>query len=146
MSACAKLNLPITVIGNGPQHDKLVKMAGPRVSFLTKVKDADMPHYFGRSAAFIFPDVDDFGIVAVEALAAGTPVIAYKDGGALDYVKEDKTGLFFDEPTVDSLAEVLRKFDSGKFNNSQIAKSAVKFSEKSFQKAMSEFINSIGAN
>jgi glycosyltransferase involved in cell wall biosynthesis len=76
VAACTQLNVPLTVIGNGPEHNKLVGMAGPRVTFLNKVADKDMPHYFQRASAFIFPGIDDFGIVAVEALAAGTPVIA----------------------------------------------------------------------
>jgi glycosyltransferase involved in cell wall biosynthesis len=115
-------------------------MAGPRVTFLTKVADADLPHYFQRAEAFIFPGVDDFGIVAVEALAAGTPVIAYKAGGALDYVKENKTGLFFEEQTVNSLAQVLEKFSSSKFNSAAISKFSAKFSTKFFISNMKKYL------
>jgi glycosyltransferase involved in cell wall biosynthesis len=132
VAACSKLNVPLTVIGNGPEHENLVKMAGPRVTFLTKVADSDMPRYFQHTEAFIFPGIDDFGIVAVEALAAGTPVIAYKDGGALDYVKENKTGLFFEEQTVNSLTETLEKFDSSNFSSTAISKYSNKFSQQNF--------------
>jgi glycosyltransferase involved in cell wall biosynthesis len=107
-------------------------MAGPRVTFLTKVSDSDMAHYFQRAEAFIFPGVDDFGIVAVEALAACTPVIAYKDGGALDYVKENKTGLFFEEQSVESLIKLLDKYEISKFNHVAFRKSAAQFSDQSF--------------
>jgi glycosyltransferase involved in cell wall biosynthesis len=140
VEACTRLGIPLTVIGNGPEHDKLVNMAGPRVTFLTNVKDEDMPHYFRKAEAFIFPGIDDFGIVAVEALAAGTPVIAFEGGGALDYVKEGKTGMFFKEQTADSLAEVIKKFDSGKFNSAAISKSALKFSSNNFTKNMRAYI------
>jgi glycosyltransferase involved in cell wall biosynthesis len=140
VAACSKLNVPLTVIGNGPEHEKLVKMAGPRVTFLTKVADSDMPHYFQRAEAFIFPGVDDFGIVAVEALAAGTPVIAYKDGGALDYVKENKTGLFFEEQTVDSLVTAIQKFDAHTFSSANITKSTTKFSSKNFAKNTQSYL------
>jgi glycosyltransferase involved in cell wall biosynthesis len=143
VAACTELNFPLTVIGNGPDHDKLVKMAGPRVTFLTKVSDSDISHYFQSTEAFIFPGVDDFGIVAAEALAAGTPVIAYEDGGALDYVKDSKNGLFFDEPTVDSLEETIKKFNFSKFNSNAITKSVQKFSEKSFAKNLQKFIDSL---
>jgi glycosyltransferase involved in cell wall biosynthesis len=143
VEACTKLNMPLTVIGNGPEHDKLVDMAGPRVNFLNKVADKDMPHYFQRAEAFIFPGVDDFGIVAVEALAAGTPVIAYKAGGALDYVKEGKTGAFFEDQTAESLAEALKNFDPSKFNNNNIAKSAEKFSKENFTKNLQDYINKL---
>jgi glycosyltransferase involved in cell wall biosynthesis len=141
VTACTQLNVPLTVIGNGPEHNKLVNMAGHRVTFLTKVSDSDMPHYFQSADAFIFPGVDDFGIVAVEALAAGTPVIAYTDGGALDYIKENKTGLFFEEQTMDSLVEALEKFDPSKLDSNFIAKSASKFSAKVFTKNISRLIN-----
>jgi len=143
VEACTRLNVPLTVIGNGPEHNRLVNMAGPRVTFLNKVSDDDIPHYFQKAEAFIFPGVDDFGIVAVEALASGTPVIAYKDGGALDYVKDNKTGLFFEEQSVDPLAEVIKNFDSSKFNSAQIAKSAQKFSVGKFRQNMLSFLEKI---
>jgi glycosyltransferase involved in cell wall biosynthesis len=143
VEACTKLGVPLTVIGNGPEHSNLLKMAGPRVTFLTNVKDEDMPYYFQKAEAFIFPGIDDFGIVAVEALAAGTPVIAYKAGGALDYVKEGKTGLFFEEQTVDSLYEEMNRFNPAKFNSEEISKSAEKFSENAFVKKMDQFIRGL---
>jgi glycosyltransferase involved in cell wall biosynthesis len=143
VAACTKLNVPLTVIGNGPEHNKLVNMAGPRVTFLNKIPDKDMPHYFQRASAFIFPGIDDFGIVAVEALAAGTPVIAYKDGGALDYVKENKTGLLFDEQTVEALAAVLIKFDSSKFKPASTSKSTTKLSAKEFNKRVEYYIRKL---
>jgi glycosyltransferase involved in cell wall biosynthesis len=129
------------VIGNGPEHNRLVDMAGPRVTFLTKVSDQDMPHYFQSAEAFIFPGIDDFGIVAVEALAAGTPVIAYKDGGALDYVKEGKTGLFFDEQTVESLCQTISKFNSNAFQEKNMVVKARSFAPEVFTKNMYRLIN-----
>jgi glycosyltransferase involved in cell wall biosynthesis len=143
VEACSKMGVPLTVIGNGPEHTNLLNTAGPRVTFLTNVKDKDMPRYFQKAEAFIFPGTDDFGIVAVEALAAGTPVIAYKAGGALDYVKENKTGLFFEEQSVESLCEVLKKFHPSKFNQDEIAKSTSKFTEKNFVKSMHKFLDQI---
>jgi glycosyltransferase involved in cell wall biosynthesis len=143
VEACTKLGLPLTVIGNGPEHDKLVKMAGPRVTFLTNIKDEDMPHYFQKAEAFIFPGIDDFGIVAVESLAAGTPVVAYKAGGAMDYVKEGKTGLFFGEQTAESLAETLTNFDPGKFKAAEISKSADKFSDKVFIENIKNYLEKL---
>jgi glycosyltransferase involved in cell wall biosynthesis len=143
VEACSKLGVPLTVIGNGPEHDNLLKIAGPRVTFLTNLADKDMPRYFQKAEAFIFPGIDDFGIVAVEALAGGTPLIAYKAGGALDYVKENKTGLFFEEQTADSLTEALKKFDPSKFNPQEISKAAMKFSEKAFVKNMQSYISKV---
>jgi glycosyltransferase involved in cell wall biosynthesis len=143
IEACSKLGVPLTVIGNGPEHSNLLNLAGPRVDFLTNVKNEDMPHYFQKAGAFIFPGIDDFGIVAVEALAAGTPVIAYKGGGALDYVKDGKTGIFFQEQTVESLAEAIEKFKSSKFNSESISKSSTKFSTNAFVKNFQKFIENL---
>jgi glycosyltransferase involved in cell wall biosynthesis len=99
-----------------------------------------MPHCFQKAEAFIFPGIDDFGIVAVEAMAAGTPVIAFKDGGALDYVKEGTTGLFFEEQTVESLCEAIKKFDSKMFKPEEITKSTTKYSVKKFVKSFQDYI------
>jgi glycosyltransferase involved in cell wall biosynthesis len=143
VAACTELGVPLTVIGNGPEHEKLVKMAGPRVTFLTNVKDSNMPKHFQRAEAFIFPGIDDFGIVAVEAMAASTPVIAHKAGGTLDYVKEGKTGLFFEEQTVGSLREAIKSFNPSKFKGEEIRKSTSKFSEEAFVKNIQKFLNGI---
>src|ERR1700721_3086766 len=109
IEACNKLNVPLIVIGKGPDHKKLKRIAGRTITFLTGVNDLNIVEHFQSSLAFIFPNADDFGIVAVEALASGTPVIAYKKGGALDYIKEGKNGLFFDKQTVDVLAKAIEK-------------------------------------
>lgn len=141
--ACTRLNVPLNVIGNGPEHDRLVKMAGNRVSFLTKVSDEDIAYHFQCAEAFIFPGADDFGVVAVEALAAGTPVIAYKDGGALDYIKGGKNGLLFKEQNVNSLSEALKKSNSLQFNNTSISRSVTKFSTNKFSKNFKMFLDKI---
>lgn len=141
VAACARLDLPLKVIGSGPDHPKLVKMASSRTTFHTDVPDSEIPWHFQQAEAFIFPSIDDFGIVAVEAMAAGTPVIALKGGGALDYVKEGKTGKFFGAPTVDSLAKVLQEFRSSGFKQSMIIESAEKFSPVNFHRHVKAFIN-----
>lgn len=110
VKACSKLNLPLLVIGNGPDNQKLRKLAGRSVTFKTNVSDEELTQALQSAEGFIFPGIDDFGIVAVEALSAGCPVIAYKNGGALDYITPGKTGYFFDIQTVSSLAQVLKSF------------------------------------
>ncbi len=142
VKACGKLGLPLTVIGDGPEHYKLVGMAGPSVSFLTNVSDAQMPAYFAGARALIFPtDQEDFGVTAVEALAAGTPVIAYHGGGPLDYIQDGENGLFFDKLTVSSLVETLQRFEEITFNNAKVAKSAESFSRANFRKNFETFIS-----
>ena len=141
VAACTQLNLPLTVIGNGPDHQKLNKMAGNNVTFLTNVSDAQLPAQFAVAQAFIFPGLDDFGIVPVEAMAAGTPVIALKAGGALDYVVPGKSGEFFESETVDSLVSALSKFDASKYDSDAISKHADNFDRSHFRKKIQAFIN-----
>jgi glycosyltransferase involved in cell wall biosynthesis len=140
VAACTKLNLPLNVVGNGPDNAKLKHMAGPTITFDTNASDQDVANYLANAEACIFPGLDDFGITPVEAMAAGTPVIAYQAGGALDYVVEGKTGLFFANQTVNSLADVLQSFDPSKFNPKTIQQHAQTFSTTAFRQRMQEFI------
>ncbi|MDO8592018.1 MAG: glycosyltransferase [bacterium] len=142
VKAATKLNVPLVVIGRGPEHAKLKRIAGRNITFLTNVSDEEMPEKFAQAEAFIFPGIDDFGIVAVEAIAAGTPVIAYNAGGALDYVNKT-TGLFFKEQTTDSLAKAMEEFSRLSFNHSRIAEQAEKFTAKEFRQNISNFINKL---
>jgi glycosyltransferase involved in cell wall biosynthesis len=141
VDACTKLNLPLTIIGRGPEHDDLVRRAGPSITFRTDVTDEQMPEALASANAFIFAAKEDFGIAPVEAMAAGTPVIAFKDGGALDYVIPGVTGQFFSEQTIDSLCEALTSFNSGKYTNQAIVEKAQDFSSDNFVKKMKSFID-----
>lgn len=140
--AATKMNVPLAVIGRGPDHKRLKRLAGRSVTFLANVSDEEMPEKFAQAEAFIFPCTDDFGIVAVEALAAGTPVIAYRAGGALDYINKS-TGLFFKEQTVESLAKVMREFSKHPFNHVNIAKHTEKFSPANFRVNIQASINKL---
>ena len=141
VEVCTKLNVPLIVIGKGPDNARLRSLAGPTIKFLTNVPDDDMNKYFSQAEAFLFPGIDDFGVVAVEALSAGTPVIAYKDGGALDYVEEGKTGLFFSEQTVESLCTVIEDFSKYKFDYHLIRESTARFTPLVFSSKMHKFID-----
>ncbi len=128
IKACNKLGVSLTVIGDGPEHNNLLRIAGPTIRFVTDVSDAEVAHYFTAARAFIFPtDHEDFGIVPVEAMAAGTPVIAFNGGGPLDYVINGKTGLFFSPLTTKGLLKALELFPSQKFDHSFIANYATQF-------------------
>lgn len=143
VKACSQLNLPLTVIGQGPEHKKLRKLAGKSVKFVTDADDQELVRLFQSAEAFIFPQEDDFGIVAVEAMAAGTPVIAYKSGGALDYVVPGKSGVFFNEQTPESLANVLQSYDPSRFSHETIQKVANHFSESAFHTKMQNLLNKL---
>lgn len=139
--ACDQLKVPLLVIGDGPDHRRLEKSAGRGTTFLSNVNDSEIAEHFNSAIAFILPNMDDFGIVAVEALAAGTPVIAYNKGGALDYVQPGKTGLLFDKQTVKELAKTLEQAMAKNFDYAAIAASAQQFSVAAFKKNMQDYIN-----
>jgi glycosyltransferase involved in cell wall biosynthesis len=143
VKACTNLGAPLVVIGTGPDHERLRRLAGRNITFLTHVRDKDMRDDFKAAEAFIFPGIDDFGIVAVEAMAAGLPVIAYRGGGALDYIIEGRTGLFFDKQTPTALAKILSDFKPHQFNANFIAKHAEQFSPQFFHRKLVQFLASI---
>jgi glycosyltransferase involved in cell wall biosynthesis len=140
VKSCAENNILLTVVGDGPQHKFLESIASNLITFKTNVPDSEVPEYFHRSKAFIFPGLDDFGIVAVEALAAGIPVIAFRGGGASDYIIPGLNGEFFDEQTVNSLSDKLNKFRSEKYQSSKIIQSVLKFSQQEFRSKTLRFI------
>jgi glycosyltransferase involved in cell wall biosynthesis len=116
--ACTRLGLPLKIVGDGPELSRLKRLAGPTVEFLGRLPDERVAQEMGGARALLFCGEEDFGITPVEAQAAGTPVIAYGRGGALETVAppdgddaSDATGLFFRDPTSESLAEALRHFD-----------------------------------
>ncbi len=141
IETCNELKVPLVVIGNGPDHRRLEKLAGRNTTFLTNLNDYDIVSHFQSAVGFIMPNMDDFGIVAVEAMSAGTPVIAYKGGGALDYVVPGKTGLFFEKQTTKGLGAALQEAISKSFDHQVIADHAAQFSVPNFRKNLQTAIN-----
>ena len=136
VAACTKLGLPLTVVGAGPDHARLRKLAGPSITFLGYTSDEVLEEELASAEGYIFPGLDDFGIAPVEALASGTPVIAYKAGGALDYVIPGKTGEFFARSNTTSLAQTLATFDPARYNPKDLRDKAATFSPAMFQTSM----------
>ncbi len=142
INAFNKLKIPLKIIGTG--HDKsLRKIAGPYIEFVGSVSDKDKAKYLSCCQALIFPQEEDFGLVAVEAMASGRPVIAYRAGGALEIVEENKTGIFFNEQAWESLAETVIKFDARHFNPVIIKESAERFSKTRFKKEFLDLVNNL---
>jgi glycosyltransferase involved in cell wall biosynthesis len=106
IEACVKSERKLVVAGAGAKHRK-----NGLVTFLGKVSDGDIFDLFASAKALVFPGIEDFGIIPVEAQAAGCPVIVYRDGGALETVKEGVTGLFFDEQTPGALIAAMERFE-----------------------------------
>ncbi|OQX51574.1 hypothetical protein B5M47_00020 [candidate division CPR3 bacterium 4484_211] len=147
--ACARLNRPLKVVGAGPEEGrlkKLVKKLGAPVEFTGFVSDQKLAGLYAGCRALIFSGLEeDFGIVPVEAMSFGRPVIALRSGGVAETVEEGKTGIFFDKPAVNSLMDALLRFESlGYFRAEECAKAcrqqAQKFSKERFQKEFKKFV------
>lgn len=143
IEACNQLKAPFKIIGRGKgaEFEKLKKIAGPTIEFLGFVPDDQMIPLIARAKALLLSSEDeDFGITPIEAQAAGTPVVALRAGGYLETVIEGKTGLFFDEPTVASLVEVLQRFDPHRFKEIDCRKNAQCFAKEKFVKEVLQLI------
>jgi len=127
IAACERLGRPLKIVGQGPHASALRRLAGPRTEFLGAVPFDRLKELYAGTRAFLFPGEEDFGIAPVEAMAAGRPVIAYGSGGALETVVEGETGLFFREPTPESLIAALRRFEEMTFEPRVIRRRAEGF-------------------
>lgn len=143
ITACNELGVDLKVIGRGPELKNLQKLAGPTITFITNASDSEVSQQLASAEGFIFAAFEDFGIAPVEALASGTPIIAYHAGGALDYVVEGQTGQFFKEQTVESLTTALKSFSLTKYNSRDIKQAAQKFSKENFHKNLRTYIASV---
>ncbi len=143
IQAFNELGWPLKIIGRGPDKINLQKMANNNIEFLGYLSDEEMSQYYSEAKAFVFAAEEDFGIVPVEAMAAGRPVIAFGKGGLTESVVEGETGSFFYEQTATSLVKVLKEFDPNKFNPQKIRIQAEKFSTENFKKNFKDELNKI---
>lgn len=138
VQACTRLRRPLVVIGDGEERRRLEAIAGPNVQFLGRQDDAAVRELLSRSRALLFPGEEDFGIVPVEAMSAGVPVIAYGRGGARETVVDGKTGLLFAEQTSAALEEAILRFEEceAAFSPAALHDHAEGFSEEQFARNM----------
>lgn len=140
VEAFNKLGLPLVIIGDGPDREKLEKMAKGNIKFLGRQPDSVIKEYYSKCRAFIFPGEEDFGITPLEAQASGRPVIAYGKGGALETVVNGVTGIFFDEQKVEVLVKAVENFNKMKFDKNKIRSHAKMFDEEIFKQKIDCFI------
>lgn len=135
IQACKSLNRRLIVIGDGPELKRLKKIAGPNTEFLGRVPTKVLADHMETCRAFLFPAEEDFGIVPVEAMSAGAPVIAYGRGGARDYVVPGKTGLFISDQSPEAMVEGIVRFEmmGDQFHAKDLASHAEHFDVANFQ-------------
>ena len=147
VTACNRLGRPLVVVGAGQDDARLRRLAGPTVRFMGWQPDAAIRALMRRCRALVFPGEEDFGIVPVEAMACGTPVIAYGRGGALETVlppggRHAPTGLFFAEQTADCLADALTAFEMrpDEFSPAAARRQALRFNKQRYEEEMMAFL------
>lgn len=135
------LGIPLKIVGTGVSLDDLKRKSKDNIEFLGQVSDEELRELYGKAKGLIFPQIEDFGIIPLEAMAAGCPVIALAKGGALETVVDGETGVFFDDQTVESLTGAIYKFHKTDFNPEVIRKRAEEFDREEFDKKILAYIS-----
>ena len=140
IAACERMNRKLIVAGDGSMRRELEKKSGRNVTFTGRLQREKLRELYACAKALIFPGIEDFGIIPLEAQAAGTPVIALGAGGALETIVADKTGVFFDQPDVESLCNTIEAFETKKFSADYLTAHAKKFSTERFRAEIKHFL------
>ena len=141
VAAATRYGFPLKVIGEGRAEESLRKMAGPTVEFLGEQRDDAVADLLRRSRGLLLPGMEDFGMTAVEAQAAGRPVIAFRGGGALESVLPGETGLLFPEQTVESLMAAIDAFERRRWDPAAARTNAGRFGIERFRAEMREEVS-----
>jgi glycosyltransferase involved in cell wall biosynthesis len=143
IEACNRLGHRLVIIGDGPDRERLEKLAGPKTAFLGRQPDSEVNHYASRCRALLFPGEEDFGRVPLEVNAAGRPVIAFRGGGAMETVIEGVTGIFFDKLTSAALVDAIEEFECRSWQQQILRRHAEKFDRSVFAFRVLQFLGSV---
>jgi glycosyltransferase involved in cell wall biosynthesis len=146
IKACNRLKKKLKVVGRGPEYDHLKNLGNQNIEFLNNLPEDFLKNVIAGCKALIVAAEEDFGLTPLEAQSFGKPVIALKKGGALETVIEGNTGVFFDEPTITSLAEGIERFEKMNFNVEDCRKNAESFSKERFVKEVRSFVEKYARN
>ncbi len=133
VEAFNQMNLPLWIVGRGLEYGNLKKIAKSNIKFLGRVSDKELSKIYSRARAFIFPQEEDFGIVAIEAMASGRPIIAFRAGDIEENIEENKEGVFFDKQTAPDLIEAVRRFEKIDFDSEYIRQKSLRFDKVIFK-------------
>lgn len=140
IEAFNRLQLPLKIIGRGPELERLKKLAGPTIEFLGRVPEEELPKYYAECRGFVFPQEEDFGIVAIEAMASGRPLIAYRGGDIVEHMEEGKMGVYFDEQTSEAVVRAVESFDENRYDPHFIRARALRFDKEQFKATMKDYV------
>ena len=146
VEAASRLGRRAIVVGEGPELGRLRRLAAPTVEFRGRVDRAEVVTLLARCHAYVVPGEEDFGIAPVEAMGAGKPVVAFRAGGALDTVVEGATGVFFDRPTSEALADALVAVDQLSFDLRVVRANAERFAVSVFRRRFIELFQRLGVD
>jgi glycosyltransferase involved in cell wall biosynthesis len=141
IEACKLLRRPLRIIGEGPGREHLQVLADGQVQFLGTLSHAEIREQLAGARALLFGGLEDFGLVLVEAQAMGSPVIAYRAGGALETVRDGETGVLFNDQTPASMAAAMQHADNLKFDAPLLRANAMRFSTENFKTRLSDLIS-----
>lgn len=141
IDAFNETGLPLKIFGKGPEREKLMAKAKGNIEFLGFIPDEEVPKLFGQARAFIVPQIEDFGIVTVESMAAGTPVIGLGKGGTAELVINGITGVLMEEQTAACLVEKLRAWDDRRFDPQKIRQHALKYDVARFRREIRTYVS-----
>ncbi len=140
IAACNALGAHLKIVGEGPDMQRLKSLAGKTIEFCGWQKGDELKNLYANAKATLFPGDEDFGLVPLESMACGTPVIAYKSGGALETMLDGQTGEFFSDPTSESLQEAITKSEQKKYSKETLIAQAKKFSRAEFERKIREAV------
>ena len=137
------LDKKLVVIGSGPEKEKIISKATPNIDVIGYQDFESLKSYMQKAKAFVFAAEEDFGIIVVEAMACGTPVIAGNYGGTAESVVDGETGILFPEQSVDSIVEAVKRFDviSHSINYTEIRLHSEKFSRQTFEDNIKNYVS-----
>ncbi len=143
IEACNQWKVPLKIVGEGADMQRLKKMAGPTIEFLGYQSHEAVRQFYEGAKATIFPGEEDFGLVPLESMACGTPVIAFRGGGALETMIEGKTGEFFDEKTPQSLVQAMQMLEAKEYDIQALHEQAQHFSRAKFEEGIRQAVRAL---
>jgi glycosyltransferase involved in cell wall biosynthesis len=131
----------LVVVGDGSDRDRLARLAGPNVELRGRVDDAELDALYARCHAVIHPALDDFGIVPVEAMAAGRPVVAFAEGGVADSIREGEGGVVFTQPSPEAVGAAVDRLEQTRFDPARLRALAQRFDRNAFERRFADFVD-----